>query len=297
MDKNKIDEFLETKPEVIDVIGYGSGVKKQVGYTDDTKRQIDLIVTVDDSNKYHKENYNKHSEEYSRLGCHLLPLVSKMGTDVNYISNINYNNETYKMGIIDRKDLLEDLNNWKNFFIAGRCQKPIEIIRGDKELQEAIIRNRDNALRVALLLNYDKDISKRELFEAICSLSYNGDIRMLLKCENPNKVKNIVDGSFQDYVKMYTNNDLFYTRLGKVIPNIDKILFEFDKMPKNLVNPISNFASFTKNDLENLRKCIYNYIKMCNIISSTAQPVKSAVLNGTSKSVKYLNEKIKKGHM
>jgi hypothetical protein len=40
----------------------------------------------------------------------------------------------------------------------------------------------------------------------ICQLSYKGDIRMKLKMENPNKVKNIVIGSFEGLNQLYGEN-------------------------------------------------------------------------------------------
>ena len=48
MNNDNIFDFISTLPEVVDIIGYGSGVKNQEGYTDDIKRQIDLILTVND---------------------------------------------------------------------------------------------------------------------------------------------------------------------------------------------------------------------------------------------------------
>ena len=54
MNNDNIFDFISTLPEVVDIIGYGSGVKNQEGYTDDIKRQIDLILTVNDIYKFHK---------------------------------------------------------------------------------------------------------------------------------------------------------------------------------------------------------------------------------------------------
>lgn len=39
--------------------------------------------------------------------------------------------------------------------------------------------------------------------ETICQFSYKGDIRMRMKLENPNKVKNIVDGSKEGLNQLY----------------------------------------------------------------------------------------------
>ena len=42
-----------------------------------------------------------------------------------------------------------------------------------------------------------------DLFLSITSLSYYGDIRMTLKAENPNKVKNIVEPNFEHFMNYY----------------------------------------------------------------------------------------------
>jgi len=42
-----------------------------------------------------------------------------------------------------------------------------------------------------------------DLYTTLCSFSYKGDIRMRLKMENPNKVKNIVLGSYEGLNSLY----------------------------------------------------------------------------------------------
>jgi hypothetical protein len=50
-----------------------------------------------------------------------------------------------------------------------------------------------NALNLAVFLNYHHDeISVEELFMTLCNFSYKGDVRMSMKMENPDKVKNVV---------------------------------------------------------------------------------------------------------
>lgn len=293
MIEDKINDFITTKSRILDVIGYGSGVVRQNGYTNE-KKQIDLMVTVDSNVEYHKENHAKFDEEYSKIGYKLLPLIMHFGTDINYISNIKYKKNDFKMGVIERDDLIDDLINWKNFFMAGRCQKPINLIRVSNDVRKAIKINRLNALKVALILNYDKQITYNELFETICSLSYIGDIRMFFKCENPNKIKNIVDASMYEYRKMYINEDLYVIRNGNIKVNIDKIINELHNMPQTI---LKNCDGITKNDIEFLRKSFYDNIYKMNLATSTAQPIKSVVINGCSKSSKYLIEKVKKGRM
>ena len=42
-----------------------------------------------------------------------------------------------------------------------------------------------------------------DIFETLCNFSYKGDIRMRWKFENANKVKNIVEGSYDGLLEEY----------------------------------------------------------------------------------------------
>ncbi len=298
--KETIEEFMETKPPVIDIIGYGSAVKIQNGYKNDTKKQIDIIATVSDSLSWHKQNKKENSSEYNRLAMCLLRPILHLGTDISYVSNIPYDDNFFKVGVIDRFDFLYDLENWSNFYMAGRTQKPIMIVSGDEKLQNAITKNRTSALITSLILNSDKIIDEKILFETLCSLSYLGDIRMALKFENPNKVGNIVNAELDEFKITYSelNNDLYYTSNGIIIPNTEKLLEEVRDLPSSLVNYLIkkniDIENLTLEDLKKLKEYIIKYIKGTNFSSSIAQPLKSASLNNTKSSFIYLKEKRKK---
>ncbi len=295
-----IKDFMETKPPVIDIIGYGSAVKIQSGYKNDTKKQIDIIATVSDSLTWHKQNKQMNTNQYNKLAMHLLRPILHLGTDISYISNIPYDDNFFKVGVIDKFDFLYDLENWSNFYMAGRTQKPIMIVTGDEKIENAIAKNRVNALITSLILNSDKVIDEKKLFETLCSLSYLGDVRMALKFENPNKVGNIVSAELDEFKNTYSelNDDLYYTSNGIIVPNTDKLLQEVSNMPSNLVNYLTaNNISIDNLSVENLNKLkeyIIKYIKKINLKSSIAQPLKSASINNTQSSIRYLKEKRKK---
>lgn len=298
--RQTIKDFMETKPKTLDIIGYGSAVKNQTGYNNSIQKQIDIIATVDDSLRWHKENKKNNPNEYSRFAIQLLRPILHLGTDISYVSDIPYNDNFFKIGVIDKFDFLYDLENWNNFYMAGRTQKPIMLVESDDKVKEAIKKNRINAIRTSLILNSNKVVNEKQLFETLCSLSYLGDIRMTLKFENPNKVSNIVNGQFEEFKRIYSNlnNDLYCTRNGMVIPNMEKLLEDVPDMPSCLVNYLIknmiDIENLGKEDLLILREYITKYIKKTNLKSSISQPIKSSSINNTSNSIKYLKEKRKK---
>lgn len=297
MNNDNIFDFISTLPEVVDIIGYGSGVKNQEGYTDDIKRQIDLILTVNDIYEFHKLNFKKYPNIYSNIGIKLIKHVNNIGTDINYVSNIDYKNNTYKIGVINKNDLSKDLITWDNVYMAGRCQKPISTLKIRDKVKNEIIYNRLNALKIALLLNHNKTITEQELYETICSLSYIGDIRMTMHCENPNKIKNIVNGSKIEFREIYNevNDNLFDIKNNLISTNTDKILTSILDIPESLLKYLHKHMDLNNINIDELNNNIINYLKITNFKSSIAQPIKSIIINGTEKSLNYLKEKRKKG--
>ena len=297
MNNDNIFDFISTLPEVVDIIGYGSGVKNQEGYTDDIKRQIDLILTVNDIYEFHKLNFKKYPNIYSNIGIKLIKHVNNIGTDINYVSNIDYKNNTYKIGVINKNDLSKDLITWDNMYMAGRCQKPISTLKIRDKVKNEIIYNRLNALKIALLLNHNKTITEQELYETICSLSYIGDIRMTMHCENPDKIKNIVNGSKIEFREIYNevNDDLFDIKNNIISTNTDKILNSILDIPDSLLKYLHKHMDLNNINIDELNNNIINYLKITNFKSSIAQPIKSIIINGTEKSLNYLKEKRKKG--
>ena len=297
MNNDNIFDFISTLPEVVDIIGYGSGVKNQEGYTDDIKRQIDLIFTVNDIYEFHKLNFKKYPNIYSNIGIKLIKHVNNIGTDINYVSNIDYKNNTYKIGVINKNDLSKDLITWDNMYMAGRCQKPISTLKIRDKVKNEIIYNRLNALKIALLLNHNKTITEQELYETICSLSYIGDIRMTMHCENPDKIKNIVNGSKIEFREIYNevNDNLFDIKNNIISTNTDKILNSILDIPDSLLKYLHKHMDLNNINIDELNNNIINYLKITNFKSSIAQPIKSIIINGTEKSLNYLKEKRKKG--
>ncbi len=80
--------------------------------------------------------------------------------------------------------------------------KPLRIIKDDARVRLTQQVNLTSAIRSALLL-LPSEFSETELFEAVSTISYSGDPRMLLPAENRNKVKNIVARQTLQFREVY----------------------------------------------------------------------------------------------
>ena len=290
--RDKINEFLTTVPEVKSAIGYGSGVKKQDDGFD--KKAIDIIATVEDDYSWHKENLKRNPDLYSKFakGTDLAFLNWK--TDVNFLASIVINGQAFKIGTINEKKLLENIEYWDHFYIPGRLQKSILEVKATDKLHKAIRDNRKNALTAALLTNYDQNMSFDDLLFNICNLSYSTDIRMKFGMENKNKVQNIVNGSYDELKEIYTdvNEDLYTVKNGKVLLNFYGLLDAIDKyFPPFVASSLADRDIYpedlTVKDLKLIKKLILKRIGDTTKSESIVQPIKGVLLNPVSKSVEY----------
>ncbi|KAL8455480.1 hypothetical protein Emag_000609 [Eimeria magna] len=111
-----------------------------------------------------------------------------------------------KYGVVPTEALIDDLRNWRHMYFAGRMQKPVTLswspgVEAREETEAALHKNRLNALRLALLL-LPEEITFKRLLEEIVSLSYRGDLRMLI-AEDPDKVSKIVRGQAAELCAIY----------------------------------------------------------------------------------------------
>ncbi len=193
------EELLNQFPPVEYAFAYGSGAITQGGYDYNqdpaSLPMIDMVFVVEDSVAWHSMNMKLNPNHYT-------PLISLNPTSVAYIQdnfggNLWYNvgisvnisrfsRRQMKYGVINKVKLLEDLTKWTSLYIAGRLHKPVQILKGNKEIEAAIEINRHHAIRTSLLL-LPGSFSETDLFMAVASLSYIGDPRMIVG-ENPKKV-------------------------------------------------------------------------------------------------------------
>lgn len=298
-----IKQFVLQRPKSNIVYGYGSSLFHQVGNNENNSSMIDLIFVVEDLKKWHLENIEKNPKDYSFSGkvyiqsSNIMKLKGR--NKVTYLSYIKDGNLLFKYGVIEIEDFLNCLKNWDSFFIAGRFQKPVVEIWNDEQINKRTIDNYINynrkcALRIACLF-CDSITSLEKIFMTICGLSYHGDIRMKL-AENPDKVKNIVNGSYEELLRMYALDEhyLQIEKNGLVKINHESLLKNVRFiLPKALVEFLEeNQTDFT--DLDSVRINIDLFLSERNKKDSGAQAYECFKTNGIAKSVPYVMAKIKK---
>ena len=289
-----IKKFVKNRPKVVAAYGYGSGVFKQSGYTDKDKPQIDLILVVDDLKKWHLENMKKNPRDYSFTGKLFFKYasVSKLKglTGITYLSNIKEDGSIYKYGTIEKNDLVSYLETWNSFYLPGRFQKRILPIIDSKEIEVANEKNRNAVLLVALLtlpMNRNKLI---DVYTGICGLSYLGDTRMKF-AENPRKVLNIVEGSYDSLNEIYGKECPYFKSLKdeKIEIAREKIIKDISLLPSGLLEYLEN-----EKDLQVVSEKIISYFTELNKKESSKQTLKGLFTNGIIRSIQYASKKVMK---
>lgn len=288
--KSEIINFIKNRPEVIAAYGYGSGIIKQNGYTSNDDVQLDLILVVNDIKQWHLKNLELNENDYSIIGRNFFKNADteklKGSTGITYLSNIRENNYTFKYGTIEKYDLQNHLYYWDSFYMPGRFQKVVFPIIETDGLKEAIKINRKNALIIAAYLLNSEYLNKKELLNMICSLSYLGDTRMKF-AENPNKIKNIVNGSYEELLKIYNFNTDYITKIDK-----DHVKIDLDTLRYNSILFPLALKKYLNYDIK--RDKIRNYLEQLNKNESIEQTIKGIKTNGIIKSVDYASKKLAK---
>jgi translocator assembly and maintenance protein 41 len=142
--------------------------------------------------------------------------------------------QVIKYGVIGIQTLLRDLSTWDTLQVAGRLHKPVRHVVADPAVMAAADTNLRSALAASLLMLPQTFTTRvrpsglgprersckgvrmgframmtgclcmaQELMEAICGLSYTGDVRVGL-AEDRHKVRRIVAGSFRQLQELYS---------------------------------------------------------------------------------------------
>ncbi len=281
--KENILKFMSNRPNCAGIIGYGSGVKPQVGQ-EKRKPQIDLIVIVKDLKAWHKENIKRNPKDYafsSKLFFRFAPTKwLKAGGKICYMTYIPFEGHKYKIGTIEETDFLHDLKKWETFYMAGRMQKPILIVKATKEIELAIEYNRQAGVKVTQLM-YDKNPEIKDFYITLASLSYIGDTRMGI-AENPDKVQNIVLGNLDFYNEIYGQQLQIKNDYVQIKQN-----FSLETLPDDLKEYID------KND-QPIKDKITSFLTAKNKSQSMTQTLKGIFTTGPVRSIKYAAEKLKR---
>ena len=280
--KEDILEFMKNRPEVIGIIGYGSGVNPQKGQ-EKRKPQVDLIVIVDNLKAWHKQNIELNKKDYSFTSRLFFKLGSentlKSGAKICYMTYIPFKNQEYKIGTIELADFLDDLNNWTTFYMAGRMHKPILVVKANKEIEKAILENRLYGINATKVLAGNGEIDEKEFYMMFAGLSYIGDTRMCI-AENPDKVKNIVLGRLDFYEEVYGSK--LGVKEGKIYIKEEDYL-----LPDSLTKFISNYKG-------EKAQAIRQFLTEKNKNHSLAQTIKGIFTTGPVKAIKYALAKLKR---
>lgn len=200
---------------IVYCFAYGSGVFRQAGTTGSTTGagpMVDLMVVVDDSVGFHRDNLAANPGHYSslrHLGAAAVAAVqtSAFGARVYFNTHVPApgGRTLYKYGVTDVRDFRRDLLTWRSLYVAGRLHKPVLTLVGDDtgtgELSGLVARNLESAVRAALL-QLPGSFPERDLYDTVAGLSYTGDFRMVIG-EDRRKVANIVRPQLHRFRSLY----------------------------------------------------------------------------------------------
>ncbi|BDD57173.1 Mitochondrial translocator assembly and maintenance protein 41 [Monascus purpureus] len=204
---------------------YGSGVFPQAGASSSSTgvshpsapaaiqtmqqgsgKMIDFIFGVSYTQHWHSLNLHQHRDHYSGLGSLGSYVVSQVqdrfGAGVYFNPYVTVNGTLIKYGVVNLDTLCRDLSQWDTLYLAGRLQKPVKILRDHPSVRLANQINLLSAVRVALLL-LPAEFTEFELYRTITGISYQGDLRMSFRAENPEKINNIVAAQIAHFRRLY----------------------------------------------------------------------------------------------
>lgn len=282
--------------------GYGSGVFQQEGYAEGEKPMVDLVFGVNSPTEWHERNIARNPGDYAAsmrwAGPERITQLQRMGPGIFYNTFVDFQDAQLKYGVISTDDMKNDLVYWNTLYVAGRMQKPIHILKGDEDVEEAMHANYHSATNAALTLLPGK-FNEREFYEAVAGLSYTGDSRMGV-AENPEKVSNIVGRNMEGFRELYL--DILENSRKHVIPlNGGKFEQDMDpesradillRLPAHLLDQIDAPGRFE--NPEKLAAQLRTAIGRVVAKPTRIQTVKGFVSSGPIKSARYAAAKLSK---
>lgn len=351
----------QTKQHVVYAFGYGSGVISQEdeeatttnttsSHNKEETKVVDMILVVDNAHEFHAANYRTHPRQYIKglfgrgdpvsratwLQCHDLNLniLTCLPDSLKFQNPKLWFNllpsQNIKYGVVELRDLIVDLVDWKYLYVAGRMHKPtipfcnkqqqpsIKVVPDDTlnvQYQQQT-HNLPAALSAALLLiqrqspsgnNVDghTSASVESIYTCIAGLSYAGDVRISLGAEDPNKIKKLVgrggggtQQQLQRFNKLYEQSRDRLVRQGILsIDSRDTSIWTWDSAnPKAQSQIISYLPKLLQQKMiQHSNKDLHEQIISIVGPSTRYQTLKGVATAGISQSVKYSLRKLSKG--
>lgn len=286
-------KLVERLPRCALILGYGSGVITQSGYSSLSKTQIDLIVVVSNRDEFLLELERRMIiTKCNRVACSLIQ------PEVCFFSDVELDSDKlYKIGVVEAGNFLRKLCDWdSSFYVPGRLQKPVKILycesrNFEHRVQVALESNRRSALAAALLMFPDEQRHKFDvtsLFSSLVRLSYLGDIRMNF-AENPKKVQNIVSAQSRLLLNLYEPH---FEKVGIVRASSGGLICH--KSPSGLWNDLPiNFRRHAI-QLADPQKALEATLSRINARESAYQAFAGLGTSGLTNSFRYLVRKVSK---
>ena len=293
MDGNHLGGLDALFPFCDIVVGYGSSFIKQANLQETENTLRDILVFSQDRIALVNMLYETRVISPScRYFSHLVDPEILFFADTRFGTR-----RRYKIGIIQTDRGLKNISEWDDsFYIAGRFQKPVRLLRcADKSLHarfdESSSSNHVSALNAALIMisnGNSESFSISSLLTSLISLSYMGDVRMTL-AENPMKIANIVEGQKDELERIYKP---YFDKVG--IKQISGGELRCSKSPSELWSRLPR--SFTRSavQLADPREALVASLKQVNRRESINQALVGMGTTGICKSMNYLARKISK---
>uniref|UniRef100_A0A2C9W6T8 Phosphatidate cytidylyltransferase, mitochondrial n=1 Tax=Manihot esculenta TaxID=3983 RepID=A0A2C9W6T8_MANES len=123
----ELKSFLEVLPSVEFCCVYGSALHPN-NY--DKSSMVDYILGVSDPQQWHSENLKLNGDHYASWMVHfggaklITEVAEEIGVGVHFNPFITWKGKMLKYGVVRMHDLVQDIMNWKRFYLCGRLQKP-----------------------------------------------------------------------------------------------------------------------------------------------------------------------------
>jgi translocator assembly and maintenance protein 41 len=293
--------LLSRFPPIKWAAAYGSAIYPS---SNTRSQMLDLIIVPDiDIAQWHSQHMNSHPSDYAWIprfvpGAAIWLQNASAGVFYNpYIQVFEQQQKLLvKYGVVTSRRLCQDLEDWTDLYLAGRLQKPVEVIVESQEIDSRIEVNRMNALRLMVkLLPNNVRIAEVDVYTQIAKLSYMGDVRFTLNAEQPTKAQEIVRRNFEAFKGVYRPllSRLQEEEKGALLVSEDDfsvlktdqfIGIEFENLPRNLRQKL--FAS----SHYDISQCLHEIVRQ----SSISQSFKGILTGGIIRSARYIVEKLGK---